>query len=532
MENTLLLFWQLITALVIVRRLNSKKIHAFFFFTAWLRLEAIVLTLGQILVFSILNRNRENLKKCFRFTLNVFAGLICVTLVRFLVFGEYLPNTYYAKVSPNLEYRLHIGAEYVQEYFSKQLITSSSNNFVIGIALALILRLFLIFGKKDLTTKALLSNQQKEEMRKLLETQRENLSCVIISSLVVCASSLLMAWLKGGDHFKGYRLFSTSNAFESLLFLVLGFSFGKKVVTFFTPKVAMKSYGLFPKSILVLLIWLLFFTPALGRPIFSQWNFMKKQGINVINDEFQIASEASTYSILEKIRKNNSRNFSIGIITGGVAGRNFKGKIYDLTGLNYGPIAHNGGERIGFYGHSALERKDFSLLKISFIPDKNPGGIDFFLRGLTRETIFYNKYKFGELCHTKSECVTGYLENSWTNLPFRIESTFDPDTLTWSVAPGFSPPTQSFENGKCNQLANLLIGVLTGRSLFLAEPLAVTGVLELTNFELKEDTDKLIESNEVCSGYVTFQSQSPVGILFYQNEGQIIFRTQGGVWRT
>ena len=542
MENALVTFWQLVALRYTIERTESKLSHAIMLLAASLRIEVFLVIFLQICISFFFPGHNEEVKIKIRHIGSLCLGLLFISIVRIIAYGEFFPNTYYAKISPDLNYRISSGQQYLNDYWTREFGVWVVSIFFLGAVTSLVTWLF---GRFKVNNKRYSDKAQEVEAKKR-KISKSSLSHVNQSLdypksraknelMVYCLFSFLgaslMVILKGGDHFKGFRLFSSSLPLQILGVLSFGFVISSSLQHVLEKKIKLSGFSI---TIAFVMVFGLTFS---NIPSINRISNMKSSvadnfnSRNVLADEFEIAFESSNYKILEGIRLKYDPKFSIGIITGGVAGRNFKGRIYDLTGLNYGPIAHNGGRRIGFYGHSALEFSDFKNLDIDFIPDKSPGSIDFFLKGLTRQELFNSNYSFGKLCLEESQCVSGYLNKKLSNLPFSEESTFSPETLSWSTISINELPS-SDQDSECSELADILIGVVTGRNLLEAEPISVVGVIQVRERSTIAKVLMGESADYLCSGYLNLLNSKSIGVLFYSSKGMLRFRIEGLQWQT
>lgn len=541
MENSLVTLWQLVTLIVILKSLENRASLLLLFLTAFVRIELFVVIITQILTSLLFFKDKPAIKRTIKYLTSACIGLLSITFLRLITYGQPLPNTYYAKVSPDLQYRFKQGMFYVEDYFKSDQIRQVS--FIVFFGLLVFLSseleakysLTKIFNRKRRSSKISQTKFSKSVSTGLLAnmyfvSERRNVNELFVFCLTNFVVTILLAIAKGGDHFREFRLFSSSLPLQVLGILVITAAISKKLMTLFF------SYLKLSWLFSILIVFVLVSTLVYGKMPGSQALEISKsvtktlERKSLISEEFQIANVAPTYKILERIRLSSDRSFSIGIITGGVSGRNYKGRIFDLTGLNYEAIAQNGGNRIGFFGHSALEFKDFVKLPIDFIPENIPGGIDFFLRGLTRQEFFHQKYSFGKLCTKNKECVFGYLNKEWKNLDFEELSTFDKESNSWR---SYNNDTFALDqNSECSALANLLIGILTGRNLLASDPVGVLAEVEIRD---KGEISRLAVADPpslLCTGKVQFLVGLNLPILFYSDKGLIWFKLAGQNWQT
>ena len=262
-----------------------------------------------------------------------FVGLMCIPLIaaaacllaltafRWQYFGYPLPNTYYAKVSPDRLYNIVQGLKY-------------SIGFVVNNPLAG--ALFLVAAVAGLSNlipalRALLSGS------KTLSAER--LAVFLLSALLL--SGLTIVVLMGGDYFSGFRFF---------------------------------------QPVWPLLVLLLIFVAAGYRPAWLQWSngavqrvciavvLLFSSGVTWFNlhadphwygHQWDIAGRGRLMGTeLQKIFANEGLP-SLGVTAAGGTKMTYPGEVVDLLGLNYTPMAHAPGDRKGITAHASFNKDVF-----------------------------------------------------------------------------------------------------------------------------------------------------------------------------
>jgi arabinofuranosyltransferase len=250
---------------------------------------------------------------------------VALTIFRLAYFGYPLPNTYYAKVSPSLTYRLGEGATYLGSYVV-------SGPVVFLCACAIVVSLVHV-----------------ARMR-LRDTRTLALNSAALMALAVPAAF-------GGDHFDGFRFYQSV---YPILLLNL-FNCARFVVPQYARLVASRAASARLKSATRLVL------PALLIGLFVsvravEWVFVDYRA--VLGYEFDIA-EAGRVRGMEAnaLFHTLHPHPSIGTITVGGLKYAYNGDVIDLMGLNNTRMAHNGGSRVGLRSHAAFEKQTFYELK-------------------------------------------------------------------------------------------------------------------------------------------------------------------------
>jgi len=303
-----------------------------------------------------------------------------LTIFRLVYFGYPLPNTYYAKVSPSIAYRLQEGTKYLWSY-----ITSAPVPLLCAVALVISLMHLVLVRFRDTRTLAL------------------NLVALL---------GLMIPVLSGGDHFDGYRFYQS--VYPLLLLNLLN-------------SVRCALPGLKNKTRPTYVGRVLLFGPAAGTVrlaaaalaigIFVSLKFVEWRYVDyraVLGYEFDIAR-------IGRMRGNEANLLfggldthpTIGTITVGGLKYTYEGDVVDLMGLNDTRMAHNGGDRIGFRSHAAFDKATFFELSPTMVvplvqfsdglaamdAKNSPSSamVAIVLKGLLEDPKFRRKYQVAEV---------------------------------------------------------------------------------------------------------------------------------------
>jgi hypothetical protein len=274
---------------------------------------------------------------------------------RYLYFGYPFPNTYYAKVSPELFYNLKLGLGYALEFVITQ-------PWVIPVVLIVLW-----------WSTRLLRGQGYDE------TGPRYLPAPVMTTAslaAICLLSLACPVLTGGDHFDYSRFFQP-------IWPVLGLV---GVVTY-RSLLLRRSFtsALAPRRIVFLLALLS------GTILFAQqptWlDLLKTRGHNTqMRHDFTLAIRGRALGdllngFMQRIEfnadtvANSQAPMSLGTLTTGGVGYTYAGRKLDMLGLNNVSMAHSAGERRGNKNHAAFNKDVFfELMPDLFAPQFSAGG--------------------------------------------------------------------------------------------------------------------------------------------------------------
>ena len=243
-----------------------------------------------------------------------------LTWFRLTYFGWPLPNTYYAKFSPDTLYRIGQGILYAWSFVSHQP--------VVFISISLIC--YLIFlGYKT---------QKKLTMYDL--------------TLFGLVASLLffIPIMNGGDHFAGWRMYQP-------IWPILGLAVAW-FLTIYPPKWYLTYTSRYSSLLVTLTLGILL--------VISQPYLIEKSRLSLdeFAYEFAIADNSRIVGILLNSWFSSQSKPVVGVISAGGIAMTYQGEIYDLLGLNETAIAHDGGLRKGLKNHASLN--------IEMVAEKKP----------------------------------------------------------------------------------------------------------------------------------------------------------------
>lgn len=231
-----------------------------------------------------------------------------ITAFRQWYFGWPLPNTYYAKVSPDLTYRLSEGIN----YFWSMLIRQPFLFLVIPLLLRLGVRL-------------------------VRDKQPTSIIFLVIAILT------MIPIFNGGDHFAGWRFYQP-------LWLLLGVGLVLYVQRYHRSMLErLRSGVVVPVMLLAFVGILVAVQPFLFRP--------GRLGLGEYKVEFQIAEANRVLgtTLSNWLVNGETQKPTVGVITAGNFALTYEGETYDLLGLNELSIAHDGGQRKGIKNHASLD---------------------------------------------------------------------------------------------------------------------------------------------------------------------------------
>ena len=274
---------------------------------------------------------------------------------RYLYFGYPFPNTYYAKVSPELFYNLKLGVGYALLFVITQ-------PWVIPVVL-----IVLWWSARLLRGQGYDKTGARYLSSRMMTTA---------SLAAICLLSLICPVLTGGDHFDYARFFQP-------MWPVLGLV---GVATYRNLALRQRSTSaLAPQRI----VFLLFFLS--GTILFAQqpsWlNLLQTRGHNTqMRHDFILAIRGRALGdLLNKFMKRIEFSavavpdlpvaLSLGTLTTGGIGYTYAGPKLDMLGLNNVTMAHSAGDRRGNKNHAAFNKDIFFKMRPDlFAPQFSDGG--------------------------------------------------------------------------------------------------------------------------------------------------------------
>lgn len=267
----------------------------------------------------------------------VFAAVpvACVgalTLFRLWYFGYPLPNTFYAKVSPDLLYNLRQGAKYLLSFLQRHPAVLLSQ----GAALSVIASA--CFGPPV---------EQRDAASRIR-------ACRVAIVGLMGIAGLIPAVLTGGDHFAMHRHYQAFWPLFAIPLLALVGPWMARMGT--TIGGSRLRFGLRPRSsILPMAV-----AAVVSLPL-CWGDFVRERGGGV-RIEFTIASGERLRGWRLRQLTFPDRRLSLGVITAGGIAYAYDGPVIDLMGLNSVAMGHSPGDRKGVKNHSAFNRDVFFQL--------------------------------------------------------------------------------------------------------------------------------------------------------------------------
>lgn len=329
------------TTVLVPPRSTAGKISATLLFslTMLVRPEAMVVTFAFIILLGLrlytLGRVQE-----YGFVLGCLGGvtltLLLLTLFRVLYFGYPLPNTYYAKVSPSLQYNMRTGLEYLFGY------VRSSPVVVFGFAGTVLILLRWIFSAVRSFWKI------SEKGKWYVDLSGRDLAALTTFML------LLIPVLTGGDHFALYRFYQPVFPLLCLTIVLWAQKIGllDGLILLRTDK-RQKRYWV--QSALVIICSLYFIW---GYVYERNWKNFSTE--NPLQKEFVLVDYGVNWGkSLNTLFAGYNPKPAIGVIVAGSVARVYDGPVVDLMGLNNTLMAHSKGSRKGIKNHAAFNPEIF-----------------------------------------------------------------------------------------------------------------------------------------------------------------------------
>ena len=327
---------------------------------------------------------------------SLIAGAVCALILAALVgfrlnyFGYPLPNTYYAKVSPDRWYNIMEGVKYLVGF----------GKWHWGVPICCIA---VWFGFQAGVKVIWLRLQQGKTGER-----------GVVTLGVLCAfliGGLIVAPLVGGDHFAMYRIFQV---FWVLLPIPL-FIWLWKQYTLFT---GTKKTG-------ILLLGVL-----LGLSCRESWFSLSPQ--SRIASEYRIVEKDTQIGQLLNDWFSQAQAPSIGVLSAGAIAFEYHGVVWDLMGLNFSDMAHSPGDKKGQKNHAAFNKDIFwQVTPDIFLPYISTGVQEIIegrkkqkaksiatpesdpFKGLRRDPRFIEEYALGVLSKADSPLLGGVFHRSY-----------------------------------------------------------------------------------------------------------------------
>lgn len=239
---------------------------------------------------------------------------------RLLYFGYPLPNTYYAKVSPDYFYNVYHGVIYLRE-------------FLVYNPIALFLALGLPVASMLLNLPRIIKGHRQSQSDFLPQD-----AATLVAASVIALFALVVPIITGGDHFVLFRFYQPPWPLLLLPALALPHVIEQRI-----PRAALW-FGMATLATLFLLAPL---------PNWFTW-----QELHGIGFEIRLGAEGRRWGqILNQLFPDDRP--SVGVVTAGGFGLEYEGATIDLLGLNNAAMAHAPGERKGYKNHSSFSATVF-----------------------------------------------------------------------------------------------------------------------------------------------------------------------------
>lgn len=305
-------------------------------------------------------------------------ALVGITVFRLAYFGYPLPNTYYAKVSPDSLYTATEGIKYIWRFLLWQptYILLLAVNFVAGVYTA--------SRGSDRTV----------GQRIVFVT-----SCIVLGGMALPLAG-------GGDHFGSFRFLQP---FVPLMIVPLTYGFAQML---------MREDGLLaPPRIRKISVLAILVASAIWP--FASWSHFKKH--HEIDLEFVLARRYRELADAINLVFPQEPRPRIGAVVTGALGLGYDGRLVDLMGLNWSAMGHSTGDRKGLRDHSAFNEDVFWSAPPDFVEPLNttnvPQQVDvlfatLYLNEIHRTSRFRSAYQPGYY-RTSIAFVSGFFSKTW-----------------------------------------------------------------------------------------------------------------------
>lgn len=324
-----------------------------------------------------------------------------LTVFRMAYFGYPLPNTYYAKVSPDRSYNLVNGWEYFRGFLDFH---------------SLLLPLLLLAGACVIFfgVRLLLAWRSRSDSPALPGL----LPAAVAGALLV---GLLIPVLEGGDHFGAYRFYQPVWPLVALPACLLIARLESRWTSRLSSPRGLFAWAAARLGLAVLLGF------ALHDAGTTPWKDLTRMKLH---QEFALAAEGRDWgTALNRILPADGGRPRVGAIAVGGIQYTYDGEIFDLMGLNNVAMAHSPGDRKGIKNHAAFSKEVFYqqkpelVIPVVYGPDSGktvetaPDDMRRFvhgkwvrepLRGMAEESLFLDLYALA-IVQSKDAAVSSFV---------------------------------------------------------------------------------------------------------------------------
>jgi arabinofuranosyltransferase len=319
--------------------------------------------------------------------------LAALVAFRLKYFGYPLPNTYYAKVSPDRWYNILEGIKYLVGF----------GKWHLGVPLCCIAVLAGFLAGVKVIWNRFCKGKTGERG--------------VVVHGVLCGfliGGLVVAPLVGGDHFAMYRIYQV---FWILLPIPFYIWLWKKYTASTTTE----------KKISLLLLGVL-----VGLSCRETWWSISPQ--SRIASEYRIVEKDAQIGQLLNDWFPDSQAPSIGVLSAGAIAFEYNGIVWDLMGLNFSDMAHSPGDKKGQKNHAAFNKDIFwQVTPDIFLPYISTGVQEIIegrkkqkaksianpesdpFKGLRRDKRFIQEYALGVLSKGDGPLLGGVFHRSYLN---------------------------------------------------------------------------------------------------------------------
>lgn len=278
---------------------------------------------------------------------------------RLAYFGHPLPNTYYAKVSPDTLYSLAEGWTYLTEFLG-------DNFFTAPLAIAAGASACVVFWRIAAAAARAITPPSDADAGRVAPAASELEVALGATSLTVVLG-LATAVLVGGDHFGSFRFYQpiwpVLPVPAALLALVLARRFGVALGPRTLAAPAATAMTLALAGVLALLVH------SAGT---ASWRNLDTTNLR---HEFAIAVNGRYAGEFLHDVFSEGELPRVGVIASGGIKVGYPGEVVDLAGLNHVGMGHSDGDRHGLKNHAAFSKAVFyELLPDLILP---PSGLTF-----------------------------------------------------------------------------------------------------------------------------------------------------------
>lgn len=333
--------WSVMIVIASITALSARSANSLALMVSLLTLtrpEGFLWSLVLVAVSILVRAPREGLSRAIRSASKPITAFLLTVIIlvtaRLYYFGYLLPNTFYAKVSPDLVFNLAQGGVYLYKFIQ-------AYPLVLFLGLALSVAILIVDGPKLAGSIVRHSPPDAEQVER----------ATLVATSAIVTIGFMIPVLPGGDHFALFRFYQPIWPIILLPFILF--------VRFKDAESRVRSRGFFSVGLLLVVL------------VTSQAPWLWRDDLKNFHHEFEIAKKGRTLgTTLNGFTPRKNSYPTVGVITAGGIATTYDGPIIDVMGLNNVAVAHYHGPRYGVKNHAAFSEDVFFRQRpILFLPE-------------------------------------------------------------------------------------------------------------------------------------------------------------------